>query len=76
MAGSLNWKNLVTVGSAAVLVGTEVVAATFAGAWALAGLFGLGDVGTVVFEVIGVAIGLFALWAFLRAAIKVEPITR
>lgn len=70
----MNWTNLLTVGSASVLVGTEVVAAAFAAGWAFAGLLGLGPTGTIVFEAVGSLLGLLALYAFWRTAVKVEPI--
>ena len=37
------WQNVSTVLSAAILIGAEVFGAAFAGGWALANLFGLGD---------------------------------
>lgn len=70
----INWSHLVTVASASILIGVEVIAAGFAGGWALGGLFGLGDTGTLILEVLGVGIGLYALFAFARRAARVEPI--
>ena len=55
------WPSVVTVISAAILIGAEVFGAAFAGGWALAILFGLGVVIMV---------------AFIRAAQRVEPFTR
>ena len=40
---SINWQNTMTVVSAAILIGAEVFGAAFAGSWAIANLFGLGD---------------------------------
>src|SRR5689334_24189287 len=37
------WPSVITVISAAILIGAEVFGAAFAGGWALAILFGLGD---------------------------------
>ena len=37
------WIHVLTVVSAAILIGAEVFGAAFAGSWALANLFGLGD---------------------------------
>ena len=37
------WRSVVTVISAAILIGAEVFGAAFAGGWALAILFGLDD---------------------------------
>ena len=39
------WLNVITVISAAILIGAEVFGAAFAGAWAIATLFDLGSVG-------------------------------
>ena len=42
------WQSVVTVLSAAILIGAEVFGAAFAGGWALANLFGLGNIGVYV----------------------------
>ena len=39
------WLNVITVISAAILIGAEVFGAAFAGAWAIATLFDLGSIG-------------------------------
>jgi len=39
------WVHVLTVMSAAILIGAEVFGAAFAGGWALAGLFRLGETG-------------------------------
>jgi hypothetical protein len=39
------WKNVLTVVSAAILIGAEVFGAAFAGSWAIATLLGLGTIG-------------------------------
>ena len=45
------WINVMTVASAAILIGAEVFGAAFAGSWAIANLFGLGTtVGRVLFN--------------------------
>ena len=41
--GSINWINVLTIVSVAVLVGTEFVGAAGAAGWAIGGLFQLGD---------------------------------
>jgi hypothetical protein len=70
----VNTRNLITIVSMMVLVGTEVFAVAIAAGWALAGLFDLGDtVGHVL-------MGLFssiAAWIMLqlwRRAVSIEPI--
>lgn len=72
----INWRNLVTIVSVAILVGTEVFGAAFAGAWAVAGLFELGDVVQYgLMAVFGVA-GVWAMIGFVRNALAVEPVSR
>ena len=39
----INWRNVLTVVSAAILIGAEVFGAAFAGGWAVENLTGLGD---------------------------------
>ena len=39
------WLNVITVISAAILIGAEVFGAAFAGSWAIATLFDLGGIG-------------------------------
>ena len=41
----INWLNVNTVLSAAILIGAEVFGAAYAGGWAVANLIGLGDYG-------------------------------
>jgi hypothetical protein len=72
----MNWTHLITIVGATILVGSEVVALSFAGGWAIAGLLGLGDTGAYILEAVGVLIGLYLVWSFWRSATKVEPITR
>jgi hypothetical protein len=73
---SLNWRNLITIVSVLILIGTEVFGVAFAGGWAIAGLFGLGD--TVGYVLMGL-FSLLGLWAMLglwRHSVAIEPITR
>jgi hypothetical protein len=49
------WKNVLTVVSAAILIGAEVFGAAFAGSWAIATLLGLGTIGARLLD------GLFVL---------------
>jgi membrane protein implicated in regulation of membrane protease activity len=71
----INWLNLMTVMSAAILIGAEVFGAAFAGGWALAGLFNLGTYGGYTLQLIFFAIGLAVMARFIRAASRVEPFT-
>ena len=70
------WLNVLTVLSAAILIGAEVFGAAFAGGWALAILFGLEDTGAHILQAVLFAAGVFVMAAFIRAAQRVEPFTR
>lgn len=70
----IRWRNLLTLGSLTVLVGTEVMGAAIAGGWALAGLLGLGSMLEYAFMVLFGAMGLWGMVAFVRRGLKVEPI--
>jgi hypothetical protein len=71
---AVNTRNLITILSMMVLVGTEVFAVAIAAGWALAGLFDLGDtVGHVLMAVfsVGAAWVMLQLW---RRATSIEPL--
>ena len=70
------WVNVLTVLSAAILIGAEVFGAAFAGGWAIAGLFDLGEIGGYVLQGLFFLIGLVVMAAFIRGARRVEPFTR
>jgi hypothetical protein len=70
----INWRNVLTVYGAAILVGTELVGLTWAGAWALGGLFDLPATVRYVIEAVGAGLGMYGVYHFVRAALKVEPI--
>src|SRR5947209_10568753 len=70
------WPTVLTVISAAILIGAEVFGAAFAGGWALAILFGLEDTGAHILQAVLFALGVFVMVAFIRAAQRVEPFTR
>ena len=71
--GRVNWLNLMTVISAAILIGTEIIGAGLATGWAIAGLFGLGDIGAYVLEALFALAGLVIVVYFVRAAARIEP---
>jgi nitric oxide reductase large subunit len=75
-ARQILWPSVVTVISAAILIGAEVFGAAFAGGWALAILFGLDETGAHILQAVLFAIGVFVMVAFIRAAQRVEPFTR
>lgn len=70
----INYVNLSTLVAVAILVGTELVGASWAAGWALGGLFQLDPLVSRVFEVVFALIGLVGLYFFMRAAIRNEPI--
>ncbi|MBU6464992.1 MAG: hypothetical protein KGK01_11780 [Bradyrhizobium sp.] len=70
------WPSVITVISAAILIGAEVFGAAFAGGWALAILFGLDDTGAHVMQAVLFALGVFVMISFIRAAQRIEPFIR
>ncbi len=70
------WQSVVTVISAAILIGAEVFGAAFAGGWALAILLGLDDTSAHILQAVLFAIGVFIMVAFVRNAQRIEPFTR
>jgi hypothetical protein len=70
----INWTNAVTLGSVAVLVGTELIGAGGAAGWAIGGLFQLGETLTRILEGALILLALVGLYYFLRAALAHEPI--
>ncbi|MCW5694315.1 MAG: hypothetical protein KIT48_18310 [Pseudolabrys sp.] len=69
------WLNVITVISAAILIGAEVFGAAFAGSWALATLFELGSTGQRVLDVCFVIVGVLVMAQFIRFAHRIEPFT-
>jgi nitric oxide reductase large subunit len=70
------WPSVITVISAAILIGAEVFGAAFAGGWALAILLGLDDTGAHILQAVLFGMGVLIMIAFIRAAQRVEPFTR
>lgn len=70
------WPSVITVISAAILIGAEVFGAAFAGGWALAILFGLNDVAAHILQAVLFIIGVAIMVGFVRGARRVEPFTR
>ena len=70
----INWTNLTTIASAAILIGVEVIGIGLATGWALAALFGLSKtIEAVLMAVFALGAGYFT-WSFVRNAAKSEPI--
>jgi hypothetical protein len=70
----INWTNLLTLVSLAVLVGTEFAGISWAAGWALGGWFHMSDSFSRALEFVFVALGLIVLFFFMRQAVKYEPI--
>ena len=71
----INWINVSTVVSAAILIGAEVFGAAFATSWAIATLFGLDVTVTYVLDAVLFGLGILVMISFLRSAARVEPFT-
>jgi hypothetical protein len=69
------WLNVLTVISAAILIGAEVFGAAFAAGWAFAMLFNLGEYGVPVLQILFFLIGVVVMARFIRNAQKIEPFT-
>ena len=69
----IRWLNVLTVLSAAILLGAEVFGAAFAGSWAIANLFALGTLGARVLDGLFMLCGVAVMVQFVRAAHHVEP---
>jgi hypothetical protein len=72
-SGQIVWSSVITVISAAILIGAEVFGAAFAGGWALAILFGLDDTCAHIVQAVLFGLGVLVMIAFVRAAQRVEP---
>jgi hypothetical protein len=69
----INWLNVLTVASAAILISAEVFGAAFAGGWAVANLFEFGTDGVHIFQGVFFILGIAVMVAFVRHAQEVEP---
>ena len=67
------WPSVITVISAAILIGAEVFGAAFAGGWALAILFGLNDTSAHILQAVLFGLGVLIMVAFIRGAQRIEP---
>ena len=74
-SGRILWRNVMTVVSAAILIGAEVFGAAFAGGWAVAKLLELGPYGEHIMQGIFFLCGIAVMVAFTRSARRVEPFT-
>jgi hypothetical protein len=70
----INITHLTTLIAVAILVGTELVGASWAAGWALGGLFQLDPLVSRGFEIAFALIGFVGLYFFMRTAMRNEPI--
>jgi hypothetical protein len=68
----INWTNAITLIALAILVGTELVGASWAAGWALGGLFQLGAAIGRAIEIVFIVIGFIGLYYFMRVAVAHE----
>ena len=72
-ARRIKWINVSTVLSAAILIAAEVFGAAFAGGWAFGNLFGLGEYGTYILQILFFVLGIVIMAAFIRSGMRIEP---
>ncbi|MDQ6868609.1 MAG: hypothetical protein M3178_09460 [Pseudomonadota bacterium] len=70
----INWVHVSTLVAVAILVGTEMVGASWAAGWALGGLLQLDPLVSHVIEAGFGLCGFGLLYYFMRTAIRHEPI--
>ena len=70
----INYTHLYTLIAVAILVGTELVGASWAAGWALGGLFQLDPTISRALEVLFSLLGFVGLYFFMKTAIRNEPI--
>lgn len=73
--GRIIWLNVLTVVSAAILIGAEVFGAAFAAGWAFANLFDLGEYGVILLQGVFFLCGVAVMVRFVVNARRVEPFT-
>jgi hypothetical protein len=72
--GKVNWLNLSTLVAVAILVGTEMIGASWAAGWALGGLLQLDPMLSHAIEAIFAVFGSGLVYIFMRTAIRHESI--
>ena len=74
MARRINRSHLITIISAAILVGTEILGAALAFGWAMGSLFSLSGGADDILIAICLLFGVYAIWRFIKGAVAIEPI--
>jgi hypothetical protein len=70
-----NWQSVITVCSAAILIGAEVFGGAYAGGWAFGTLFNLGEYGVYILQGLFCLLGVYVMITFVRNAMTVESFT-
>jgi hypothetical protein len=73
-ARKINYLHLSTLIAVAILVGTEMVGASWAAGWALGGLLQLAPAISRILEALFALCGFVLLFYFMRVAVKHESI--
>ena len=71
----IHWLNVLTVISAAILIGAEVFGAAFAAGWAFANLFHLEGYAVHILQGVLYLCGVAVMVRFVMTARRVEPFT-
>ena len=71
----INWLNVLTVLSAAILIGAEVFGGAFAAGWAVANLAGLDGYAVQILQGVFFLCGVAVMVRFVMNARRVEPFT-
>jgi hypothetical protein len=69
----INWLNVLTVLSAAILIGAEVFGGAFAAGWAFANLFHLDGYAVHILQGVFFLLGVLVMVRFILNAKRVEP---
>jgi hypothetical protein len=72
--GSTNWLHVSTLVAVAILVGTEMVGASWAAGWALGGLLQLSPAISHILEAVFALCGVVLLYYFMRTAVRNESV--
>ena len=67
-------RNLITIISVLILIGTEVFGVALAGGWAIAGLLELGETAAYVLMGVFSLLGVWAMVGLWRNSVAIEPI--
>ncbi len=67
-------KDLLTIVSLAILVGTEILGAALALGWAIGSMYELPDMWRWGIIAVCLAVGAYVIYRFMQNAVKLEPV--